>query len=400
MTTNHSSFDSDVPSNSHLIKILDFANELGASDIHLCSGSPITIRLNGELEKMGDFADGLKDIYTPEEVSNLIFEIMTDEEKRAFAKTTDMDFSINLTGGDRVRVNLFRNIYGICAVFRIIPSEIPDLEKLGIPAIMKQVITRSKGLILVTGPTGSGKSTTLASLINYINYNSSEHIITIEDPVEFIHKPQKSLINQREIGRSATTFAEALRGALREDPDVILVGEMRDLETISTALTAAETGHLVLGTLHTMSAIKTIDRIINEFPSEQQNQIRMQISESLTAVISQILIKRADKPGRVAAFEILISTQAVRNLIRENKTYQINSVIQTGMHLGMMSLDQHLSLLVNSEIISPSEARKYATEPKMFPDRATTKIKITYPEVMKDNINVETLDSSSKTISN
>jgi len=356
---------------SPLINILDFACELGASDIHLCSGAPLMMRLHGELVRMSDFADGLGDNYSPADVYNLIDRVMSDEQRRAFVQSTEADFSINLTGGDRVRVNLFRNIYGVGAVFRIIPSKIPELESLGIPAVMKQVIMKSKGLILVTGPTGSGKSTTLAALIDFVNRNAAKHIITIEDPVEFVHTPKKCLINQREVGKSASTFMDALRGALREDPDVILVGEMRDLETVSMAITAAETGHLVFGTLHTMSAAKTVDRVIGEFPADRQNQVRMQLAESLTAVISQILLPRADRPGRIAAFEILISTQAVHNLIRENKTYQISTVIQTGTHLGMVGMDQYLMMLVNSGIVAPTEARKFATEPKMFPDRQT-----------------------------
>ncbi|MBM3328060.1 MAG: type IV pilus twitching motility protein PilT [Calditrichaeota bacterium] len=355
---------------SPLVGILDFACELGASDIHLCAGAPLMIRLHGDLVKMSDYADGLGEDFTPADIETLLAGIMSSDLQRHFSTSSELDFSINLTAGDRCRANLFRNIFGASAVFRIVPSKIPELEKLGVPAVMQQVVMRSKGLVLVTGPTGSGKSTTLAALIDFINRKTPKHIITIEDPVEFVHPPKQSLINQREIGKSASNFMEALRGALREDPDVILIGEMRDLDTIQMAITAAETGHLVFGTLHTMSAAKTVDRVIGEFPADRQNQVRMQLAESLSAVISQILLPRGDQPGRVAAFEVLISTPAVHNLIRENKTYQISTVIQTGTHLGMIGMDQSLMLLVNAGLVAPAEARKYAGEPKMFPDRA------------------------------
>jgi twitching motility protein PilT len=352
-----------------LIRILDFAGEMGASDIHLCSGAPPMMRLHGDLVRISEFAEGFGDDFTPSKISEVIEGIMNSQVSQEFKNKAEVDFSINLTTGDRVRVNLFRNIYGIGAVFRIVPSKIPDFDTLGIPPVMKNVVMKGKGLILVTGPTGSGKSTTLAALIDYINRSLPMHIITIEDPVEFVHTPRRCLINQREVGKSANTFMEALRGALREDPDVILVGEMRDLETVSMAITAAETGHLVFGTLHTISASKTVDRMISEFPADRQNQVRAQLAESLTAVISQALIPRKDRPGRVAAFEVLISTPAVHNLIRENKTYQINTVIQTGTHLGMIGLDQSLMSLVNHGTIEAAEARRWATEPRMFPDR-------------------------------
>jgi len=358
-----------------LITILDFAGELGASDIHLASGAPLMVRVHGELVRISELAEGLEDEYTPQQIAALFDGIMNEAQREEFKSTTDMDFSTTLTAGDRVRVNLFRNIYGQAGVFRIIPSKIPDIDTLGIPLVMKDVIRKSKGLILVTGPTGSGKSTTLAAMIDFINRTAPAHIITIEDPVEFIHIPKRSMINQREIGKSASTFMDSLRSALREDPDVILVGEMRDLETVSMALTAAETGHLVFGTLHTISAAKTVDRIITEFPADRQNQVRAQLSESLTAVISQVLLPRKDKPGRTAAFEILISTPAVHNLIRENKTYQISTVIQTGTHLGMIGLDQSLMSLVNSGKVEPHDARRFASEPKMFPDRPAPQAK-------------------------
>jgi len=362
-----------------LISILDFAGELGASDIHLSSGAPLMVRVHGNLMRISELAEGLEDSYTPKQIALLFDGIMSEHEREEFSHATEVDFSVTLTAGDRVRVNLFRNIYGVGGVFRIIPSKIPDIDTLGIPLVMKEVIRKSKGLILVTGPTGSGKSTTLAAMIDFINRTAPAHIITIEDPVEFIHFPKRCMINQREVGKSASTFMEALKGALREDPDVILVGEMRDLETVSMALTAAETGHLVFGTLHTISAAKTVDRIITEFPTDRQNQVRAQLAESLTAVISQILLPRKDKPGRVAAFEVLISTPAVHNLIRENKTYQISTVIQTGTNIGMVGLDQSLMSLVNAGKVEPVEARRFASEPKMFPDRPATSGQSTSP---------------------
>ncbi len=352
-----------------LIRILDFASEMGASDIHLCSGAPAMMRLHGDLVRISEFAEGFDDDFSPQKINEVIDGIMNNRLREEFTRFTEVDFSVNLTSGDRVRVNLFRNIFGVAAVFRIVPSKLPDFDKLGVPSVMKNVVMKGKGLVLVTGPTGSGKSTTLAALIDYINASVPMHIITIEDPVEFVHLPKRCMINQREVGKSASSFTDALRGALREDPDVILVGELRDLETVSMAITAAETGHLVFGTLHTMSAAKTVDRIISEFPSDRQTQVRMQLAESLTAVISQALIPRKDRPGRIAAFEVLISTPAVHNLIRENKTYQINTVIQTGTHLGMIGMDQSLMMMVNKGIIDPSEARRWALEPKMFPDR-------------------------------
>lgn len=352
-----------------LIRILDFASEIGASDIHLCSGAPAMMRLHGDLVRISEFAEGFDDDFSPQKIADVIDGIMNDKIREEFTRYTEVDFSVNLTSGDRVRVNLFRNIYGVGAVFRIVPSKLPDFDQLGIPSVMKNVVMKGKGLVLVTGPTGSGKSTTLAALIDYINASVPMHIITIEDPVEFVHKPKRCMINQREVGKSAATFTDALRGALREDPDVILVGEMRDLETVSMAITAAETGHHVFGTLHTISAAKTVDRIISEFPSDRQTQVRMQLAESLTAVISQALVPRKDKPGRIAAFEVLISTPAVHNLIRENKTYQINTVIQTRTHLGMIGMDQSLMLMVNNGTIDAAEARRWALEPKMFPDR-------------------------------
>ena len=352
-----------------LIKILDYACELGASDIHLCSGAPLMIRVNGDITPFSKYVDKIDQFFSASEVDRLINDVMPDDIKQLFVESREVDFALDLTGGDRVRVNLFRNIYGASAVFRHIPSMLPKWDQLGIPKVIAKVAMAGKGLILVTGPTGSGKSTTLAAIIDYINDHAPWHIITIEDPVEFVHTPKLSMVNQREVGKSASTFKEALRGALREDPDVILVGEMRDLETISMAVTAAETGHLVFGTLHTVNAAKTVDRMINEFPTDRQNQVRAQLAESLSAVISQVLLPRQDQKGRVAAFEVLISTPAVHNLIRENKTYQLTTVIQTGTNLGMVGMDQSLMSLVNAGLVEPAEARRWASEPKLFPDR-------------------------------
>jgi len=295
----------------------------------------------------------------------MVFDIMGDAVRKTFQETNDVDFSFELGNIARFRVNVFRTRRGEGAVFRTIPTQVMTLEELGLPPIMKELCEKEKGLVLVTGPTGSGKSTTLAAMIDHINESFEGHILTIEDPIEFVHATKKCLVNQREVGRDTTSFNAALRGALREDPDVILVGEMRDLETISLALTAAETGHLVFGTLHTSSAPKTVDRVIDVFPAGQQGQIRTMFAESIQAVVTQTLLrKRAG--GRIAAIEVLIGTPAVRNLIRENKIHQIPSSMQTGQAVGMQTLDMALLDLVNKGLVTREEAQSRTNTPNLF----------------------------------
>ncbi len=303
---------------------------------------------------------------TQKEVEDLIFGVMNESQRAIFKEKLELDFSTKLDNDVRFRVNAFHQINGLAAAFRVIPNEVKSLEELFIPDILGKLAKKEKGLILVTGPTGSGKSTTLASMIDIINENRYCHIITIEDPIEFVHKSKNSLINQRELGRDTWSFVAALRSALREDPDVILVGEMRDLETVSLALTAAETGHLVLATLHTSSATKSIDRVIDMYPKEQQAQVRSMLSESLEAVVAQTLLQKKDGKGRVPAVEIMIANSAVRNLIREEKTYQIPSVIQSGTKEGMQSRDQSLYNLVMNGLLDRSVAERVADNQKMF----------------------------------
>ncbi len=338
----------------------EMMHKLGASDLHLSSGSQPIIRLHGELQRVK------YKVLEHEELKKMLYEITPEEKIKEFEETGDIDFSYEVPNLARYRANFFMQRKGIAAVFREIPQKILTIDELGLPSILKKLALLPKGLILVTGPTGSGKSTTLAAIIDYVNRNRKDHIITIEDPIEFVHKPINCLINQREVGRDTKSFNAALRGALREDPDIILVGEMRDLETIELALTAAETGHLVFGTLHTISAAKTVDRIIEVFPGNLQAQIRTSLSESLRAVISQTLFRRIDKKGRVAALEILIATPAVRNLIRENKTFQINSVIETGKKYGMQSLDQAILEYLQRGIIDPEEAYTKCVDKSKF----------------------------------
>ena len=303
-----------------------------------------------------------------EELRKMLFEICPENKIRVFEESGDIDFSYEVPGMARYRANFFMQSRGIAAVFREIPQKILSIEDLGLPKILANLAMLPKGLVLVTGPTGSGKSTTLAAMVDYVNKTRKDHILTIEDPIEFVHEPINCLINQREVGRDTQSFQSALRGALREDPDVILVGEMRDLETIQLALEAAETGHLVFGTLHTISASKTIDRIIEVFPGDLQGQIRSGLADSLRAVVAQTLFKRIDVPGRVAALEILIATPAVRNLIRENKNFQINTVIETGKKFGMQALDDAIMKLVEQELIDPSEAYLKAVTKSKFRD--------------------------------
>ncbi len=338
----------------------EMMHKLGASDLHLSSGSQPIVRLHGELQRIK------YKVLEHEELKKMLYEITPEEKIKEFEETGDIDFSYEVPNLARYRANYFMQKNGIAAVFREIPQKILTIDELGLPPILKKLAMLPKGLVLVTGPTGSGKSTTLAAIIDYANKHRKDHILTIEDPIEFVHKPINCLINQREVGRDTKSFQAALRGALREDPDIILVGEMRDLETIELALTAAETGHLVFATLHTISAAKTVDRIIEVFPGNLQAQIRTSLSESLRAVISQTLFKRIDRKGRVAALEILIATPAVRNLIRENKTFQINSVIETGKKYGMQSLDQAIMDLLQRNIISPEEAYNKCVDKSKF----------------------------------
>jgi twitching motility protein PilT len=343
-----------------VIEILAFAKKMGASDLHLSSGSPPMIRVNGVMKKL-NIPNLMKD-----DIHYMIYDIMNDEQKKRFEENKEIDFSRELGGIARFRVNIFYQNRGEAAVFRTIPTKIRTFEELELPDVLKQLAEKEKGLVLVTGPTGSGKSTTLAAIIDYINKTQNGHIITIEDPIEFVHESISCMVNQREVGVNTHSFSNALRSALREDPDVVLVGEMRDLETISLAITAAETGHLVFGTLHTSSASKTVDRSIDVFPTNQQAQIRAMFAESIEGVVAQRLIPRKDGNGRAAVLEIMLGTPAIRNLIREGKTFQIPSMIQTGINVGMQSIDYALKKLVDGGIVDPKVAVHYAADRKSF----------------------------------
>ena len=346
-----------------ITELLTFAHRSGASDVHLSAAEPPRVRIHGDMKRLEHPA------LSAEDVHNMVFDIMSDALRRQFQETNDVDFSFELGDLARFRVNVFRGRRGEGAVFRTIPTKVMTIEDLGLPGILKEVCDKEKGLVLVTGPTGSGKSTTLAAMIDYINEGYEGHILTIEDPIEFVHHSKKCLINQREVGPHTMSFSAALRGALREDPDVILVGEMRDLETISLALTAAETGHLVFGTLHTSSAPKTVDRIIDVFPAAQQEQIRIMFSESIQAVVTQTLLKKR-AGGRIAALEVLIGTPAVRNLIREGKVHQIPSAMQTGQKVGMQTLDMALIELVRRNMVTVEEAQSRTLTPNLFASNA------------------------------
>jgi len=339
---------------------LKLAKESGASDFHIAAGSSPMLRINGALKKVK-----YKEL-APNETYRLLFEILNEEQRKIFNEKHDMDFSYEVAGLGRFRGNALLQRKGIDAVFRIIPSKISTFEELGIPEVVKKLTRLNKGLVLVTGPAGCGKSTTLTTLIDMINGERKEHILTLEDPIEFVHPKKKSLVNQRQIGQNTESFASALRAALREDPDVILIGEMRDLETISMAITAAETGHLVFGTLHTRTAASTVDRIINSFPANQQSQIRTMLAESIQGVITQQLLNKADGSGRVAAFEVLIGTAPLANLIRDGKTFQIPSLIQTGKTLGMQTMDSSILALVKNGVISPKIGYEKAEDKKLF----------------------------------
>ena len=340
-------------------QLLAFGVKNKASDLHLSSGVPPMIRVDGDVRRINMPALEHKDVH------DMVYDIMNDKQRKDYEEFLECDFSFEIPNLARFRVNAFNQNRGSAAVFRTIPSKILSLEDLGAPAIFKEISDNPRGIVLVTGPTGSGKSTTLAGMVNYKNESEFGHILTIEDPIEFVHESKKCLINQREVHRDTLGFNEALRSALREDPDVILVGEMRDLETIRLALSGAETGHLVFGTLHTSSAAKTIDRIVDVFPAAEKDMVRSMISESLRAVISQSLLKKIGG-GRVAAHEIMIGTGAIRNLIRENKIAQMYSAIQTGQQHGMQTLDQCLQDLVRKGIVTKDEARSKATQKELF----------------------------------
>jgi twitching motility protein PilT len=312
------------------------------------------LRVDGDLIPLSD------DVLTHEDIHAALMTIMSSTQQANFKRNLECDFSLNIADVSRFRVNVFQQTRGVSAVFRVIPHHMPSLEKLNAPVIFSQLIQSPRGMVLVTGPTGSGKSTTLAAMLHALNLSQSKHIVTLEDPIEFVHTPQQCLIQQREVGTHTHSFANALRAALREDPDVILVGELRDLETIRLAITAAETGHLVLGTLHTSSAAKTINRIVDVFPAEEKDMVRSMLSESLNAVISQVLCKRKDGAGRVAAYEVMVGTTAVRNLIREGKVAQLYSAIQTGRGVGMQTLDQSLAALVQQGLIDAEEMQANA----------------------------------------
>ncbi len=336
-----------------ITELLAFSVKQGSSDLHLSAGLPPMIRIDGDIRRVNLPAMDHK------EVHSLIYEIMNDKQRRDYEEFLETDFSFEVPGVARFRVNAFNQDRGAAAVFRTIPSRVLTLEDLGFGQIFRDLSMLPRGLVLVTGPTGSGKSTTLAAMVDYVNENRYQHILTIEDPIEFVHESKKCLLNQREVHRDTHGFAEALRSALREDPDVILVGELRDLETIRLALTAAETGHLVFGTLHTSSASKTIDRVVDVFPGEEKAMVRSMLSESLQAVIAQTLMKKIGG-GRIAAHEIMVGTPAIRNLIREDKVAQMYSAIQTGAGHGMQTMDQCLHRLVQQKVITAETAREKA----------------------------------------
>ena len=343
-----------------IAELLAFSVKNKASDLHLSAGLPPMIRVHGDIRRINVPALDHKGVHA------MVYDIMNDGQRKFYEENLEVDFSFEVPNLARFRVNAFVQNRGAGAVFRTIPSKVLSLEELNCPTIFKEISDQPRGIVLVTGPTGSGKSTTLAAMVDYINDKEYGHILTVEDPIEFVHSSKKCLINQREVGPHTLSFNNALRSALREDPDVILVGELRDLETIRLALTAAETGHLVFGTLHTSSAAKTVDRIIDVFPAAEKEMVRSMLSESLRAVISQTLLKTKDGSGRIAAHEIMIGTPAIRNLIRENKIAQMYSSIQTGQSVGMQTLDQNLTDLVRRNIVAVGEARTKAMNKDTF----------------------------------
>ncbi len=342
-------------------QLLEQIVQLKASDLHVTAGSEPVVRVRGQLERMPGYRP-----LTPDDLRELLYRIMNTEQQKSLEIKRQIDMSYSIPGLARFRVNIYFQREALGAAFRLIPTELKTLEELGLPSRLHEVAAKPRGLVLVTGPTGSGKSTTLATLVDEINRTRSEHILTIEDPIEFLHWHKRSMVNQREIGPDATSFAEALRAALRQDPDVILLGEMRDLETIATALTAAETGHLVFATLHTQSAPQTIDRIIDVFPAEQQEQVRIQIAGALQGVVTQTLMPTADGRGRIAACEILIPDDAVRNLIRQGKVEQIYSVMQTSTGRGMQTMEQALAELIFRRVVTKDVALARSSRPEQL----------------------------------
>lgn len=342
-----------------IAELLAFSHKNKASDLHISAGLPPMIRVDGEMKRIN------LPVVDSETVLKMIFDIMNDQQRKNYEEELEVDFSFEIPNVARFRVNAFNQDRGPAAVFRTIPSVVLSLDDLGAPDIFRELVMKPRGLVLVTGPTGSGKSTTLAGMVDYVNEKQRSHILTVEDPIEFVHQSKKSLINQRELHKNTHSFDNALKSALREDPDVILVGELRDLETIRLAMTAAETGHLVLATLHTSSAPKTIDRIVDVFPAEEKSMVRAMLSESIQAVISQTLLKKVGG-GRVAAHEIMVGTPAIRNLIREAKIAQMYSMIQTGQNDGMQTMDQCLEKLVRDRLVTPADARYYAVDKSKF----------------------------------
>ena len=337
-----------------------FMKEQSASDLHLSTGNQPIVRINGDLVRVD------APVLEADDLKAMVYEIAPEAKIKVFEETGDVDFGYEYPGFARYRANFFNQKNGVAAVFRLIPSRVLTVDDLGLPPIMKRFAMLKKGLVLVTGPTGSGKSTTLAAMLDYANLHRKEHIITVEDPIEFVHQSQNCLVNHREVGVHTRSFAAALRGALREDPDIILVGELRDLETIELALTAASTGHLVFGTLHTTNAAKTVDRVIDVFPVDQQNQVRTTLAESLKGVVAQNLFKRIDKPGRVAAFEIMVCDSAISNLIREGKTHQIPGMLQITKKKGSLPLDDSIMEHLRAARITPEEAYEKASDRKKF----------------------------------